>query len=113
MIFRAANNENMPEIQGKYRTSAWFLNRVGRDHNEVVLAMIPPIKKKNYRVTWTEAFINSYMAEVESTFQQSKQLSRGQSRIRMMCFIKEVVQLTETRGLNQERLVPTKGPFTL
>ena len=71
-FFRAANNENVPEIQGKYGTSAWFLNRVGKDHNEVILAMIPPIKKKNYRNL--EAFVNAYMSAVESMFQQSKQL---------------------------------------
>ena len=71
-FFRAANSENVPEIQGKYGTSAWFLNRVGRDHNEVIFAMNPPIKKKNYRNL--EAFINAYMAAVESMFQQSKQL---------------------------------------
>ena len=71
-FFRAANNQNVPEIQGKYGTSAWFLNRVGKDHNEVILAMIPPIKKKNYRNL--EAFVNAYMAAVESMFQQSKQL---------------------------------------
>jgi hypothetical protein len=71
-FFRLSNRDNIPDINGKFGSSAWFLNRIGKDYNEVVLAMIPQIKRKNYRDL--ESFVNTYMQVVEDQFKQSKML---------------------------------------